>query len=325
MKAVAFKKSDIQFVEVNNDKGLKVVFANLGAAIYSIRLDKYVLTRNVKDVEDFKKTEIYQGKTIGRVSNRMKGKKFFLNNVIYEVENNEGPNTLHGGLSGLSTIFFESVTNEYKDRIEIIYRHLSKHLEGGYPGNVRVEVKYVISKDENDIEVFYTATSDRDTILSLTNHTYFTLGCKSIHGLSLRINADEYLETNVEDLLPLGRNEVDEVLDFRNLKPITKDIENEKLQVSRLRGYDHFFYLNKKEDNEIVLENRLIRMNIYTDFEGVQIYTSGFDSGVPLYPECDYKYNSIAIEPSDSFEKLHLIKKDITYMRRIKYSFTYKD
>ena len=109
MKIRTYTEQGVTFTEVINDKNLKVVFSNLGAAIFSIRFDNYVMTRNVKEISDFLIEKKYYGKTIGRVSNRMKGNKFRLNDEVFEVPANEGENTLHGGHNGVSTLFFDFI------------------------------------------------------------------------------------------------------------------------------------------------------------------------------------------------------------------------
>lgn len=326
MNIFNYNKSGIQFIEVTNNKNLKVVFANLGASIFKINYDNYALTRNVRDINDFFRPDIYNGKTIGRTSNRMKGHRFKLNGVIYDIEPNEGNNVLHGGPNGLSNrLFNQSVTSD-NEKVIITYSLAQKEEDDNYPGDLNVGVKYIVYLDSNEIDIEYTANCNKDTVLSLTNHAYFTLGCKSIRGLTLQVNADKYINTD-DNLLAVSKEDVNEALDFRSPKKIIKDINNNELHRERLNGYDHYYYLNNKDINvkALSLSNAKFILDIYTDFEGIQIYTSGFDPKVDLYPECDWLYNSVAIEPSDSFEKLHLLKKDNVYKRTIKYLFNVKE
>ena len=321
-----YAKEGIQFIEITNNQNLKVVFANLGASIYKINFDNYVMTRNVGDVKDFYNPDIYHGKTIGRVSNRMKGHRFRLHDVIYDIEANEGKNVLHGGPQGISNKFFDQNVISDNEKITVIYSYTAKEEDDHFPGNLSVGVKYIIYLDKNEIDVEYTSRSDEDTACSLTNHSYFTLGCRSVKGLTLQINADKYLKTDNE-LLAVSKEDVTETLDFRSTKKISKDIDSPELHRVKLNGYDHYYYLNNKDINTkaLSLSNAKFNLDLYTDFEGIQIYTSGFDPKAKLYPECEWLHNSIAIEPSDSFEKLHLLKKDNVYLRNIKYIFTIKE
>ena len=327
MKIRTYTEQGVTFTEVINDKNLKVVFSNLGAAIFSIRFDNYVMTRNVKEISDFLIEKKYYGKTIGRVSNRMKGNKFRLNDEVFEVPANEGENTLHGGHNGVSTLFFDLNTVKNDDKIELVYSRKIKDLEDGYPGNLDLEVKYTVFLNSNELDIEYHGVSDKDTVLSLTNHAYFTLGCKSIRGLTLQIDADNYLDTDPETLLPIDRKFVSKALDFRKPKKITEDIEDESLHATKLNGYDHYLYFTNKnsDDKKLTLSNAKFSLDMYTNYQGVQIYTSGFNPGVALYPECDYLYNSVAIEPSDTFRYLHLLRKGEVYSRTIKYVFTSKE
>ena len=321
-----YSKEGIQFIEVENNKGLKVVFANLGASIFKINLDKYVLIRNVYDIKDFYNENIYHGKTVGRTSNRLKGHKFKLHDVIYEIEPNEGNNVLHGGKHGVSYAFFEQNVITETDKVNIIYSRVIKEEEDGYPGNLELVVRYIVYLNSNEIDIEFKARCDKDSVISLTNHSYFTLGCRSLKGLTLQINGGNYLKTD-KDLLPLGKEEVTSVLDFRNPKKITQDIASSELIALRLNGYDHFYYLDNKDINikALSLTNAKIQMDVYTDYEGIQIYTSGYPTGVKMYPEVQGLHDCVAIEPSDSFEKLHFLKKDTMYSRTIKYIFNYKE
>lgn len=327
MNIRSYSKENILFTEVTNDKNLKVVFANLGASIFKINYDGYVLTRNVKYVNDFYNPTVYYGKTIGRVSNRMKGHAFILNGYRYELEPNEGNNILHGGKYGLSYALFDVNVVKDNEKIEIIYSHIVKHLEDGYPGNLNVEVKYIVYVNSNEIDIEYNAVSDMDTVLSLCNHSYFTLGCKSIKGLTLWIDSNNYLKTDPETLLATERKFVSKALDFRTPKKICADIEDDSLHSTRLNGYDHYFYFeNNSLSNKVLsLSNAKFQMDIYTNFPGVQIYTSGFDPKVELYPDTNGLFDSVAIEPSDSFKSLHLLKKDTLYTRTTKYIFKVKE
>ena len=310
MKINSFIKDNIKFIEVENDNNFKVIFANLSASIFSVQLKGTYLTRNVKNISDFKLLDQYYGKTIGRISNRTK--------QIFNVKPNEGENILHGGYHSLSSVYFEYKIEKLDDRTVITFETLQKESFDGYPGDLNVVVKYIVLSDKNELDIFYEATSNKDTVVSLTNHTFWTLGSNDLSDLSLRINSHKYLDVNPSDLLPNGIKNVDEVFDFSNEKLITKDIKDKSLHQKRLNGYDHYFYFDNNSGNVLTLRNQKYKLDIETDFEGVQIYTHGFDIKKPIYPECEYLYNSIAIEPSDSFKELHLLNKNEKYERYIK-------
>lgn len=241
-----YEIESIQFTEITNNQNLKVTFSNHGAEIFKIVYKNYVLTRNVKNIKDSFNPAVYNGRTVGRVSNRMRGNKFTINGETYELEANEDGNVLHGGPKSIAYQMFEQKIRTDDENIYLTYFKEIRDLEDGYPGNLRLEVRYIIPLNEDEIRVQYRAFSDKDTVLSLTNHTYFTLGCKNIEGLSLQIDADRYLNTDPKTLLKIGPKEVNPVLDFRETKRITQDISDESLHIGKFNGYDHFYYLNNK-------------------------------------------------------------------------------
>ena len=319
-------KDNIEFVTIKNRTGLKIVFADLGASVFNIYLNNYLLTRNVAFTKDFTVPSVLNGKTIGRVSNRIKGHEIEINGNKYELSANEGDNVLHGGKDGLSNKKFKKVIRSFNDRVELLYVYLSNHLESGFPGNLLVNVKYIVYDNSNQFDVVYSARCDEDTPISLTNHTYFTLANSNIRSLFLKIRSDRYLSTKA-DLTADRVKELPDYLDFSETKRIIRDFDNENLHTERLNGYDHYFYFRNKNLSipSITLENSKIEMNIFTDFEGVQIYTSGFESDVRLNQKAPELFDSVAIEPSDSFYKLNIVKKNKTYHRTIKYLFRIKD
>lgn len=327
MRFNVYRSGDLEFVEVSNETGLKVTFCNLGASIYKIHLDRYLLTRNVNSLFDYKFAQNYYGKTIGRVSNRFKGPNLKIGDTTYRLKPNEDNGVvLHGGVDGLSTRKFNKAILSYDDKLEVSYSYLSAHKESGFPGNLLVTVTYTIYKDKNELEVSYKAKADKDTPVSLTNHTYFTLANTDILPLYLRINSHKYLKTD-ESLLPLEEQEVTPCLDFSNSKRIVDGLDDPSLHTARLNGYDHFFYFDEKNEeiSQLTLNNSKIQLDIFTDFEGVQIYTHGFASLCELYPKCQPLFNSVAIEPSDSFFGMSILKTGEVYKRFIKYKFTYKE
>ena len=321
-----YTRSGIQFIEVKNNKNLKVIFANLGASIFKINFDNYALTRNVLNPKDFYLPGIYYGKTVGRVSNRIKGHRFRIKDEVYNIEPNEGENVLHGGPKGISNQFFDQNVMTDNDKVIVLYTYTAKEEIDGFPGDLNIGVKYIVYADSNEIDIEFTANGTKDTVVALTNHAFFTLGCRSNRGLTLQINADKYLKTD-EQLIAIGKEDVTEALDFRNPKKLMRDIDANELHRERLNGYDHYFFFNNKDINvkNASISNAKFVMDIYTDFEGLQIYSSGYAAPVELHPKVEGLFDSVAIEPSDSFEKLHLLKQGNVYSRTIKYVFNIKE
>lgn len=320
MKVYKVTKGNVKYDKIVNDDGVEFLFSPIGASIVHIKDGLTYLTRNALKSYDFVRGNCYYGKTIGRVCNRMKGNTFTLNGKKYVVENNEGENVLHGGKEGISNKFFSSSTSCTSQYLLLTYQYLSKDGEGGYPGNFLIRVIYKIYAKGIELDINFEVGVSEDTPCSITNHTYFTLGSSSLDDLSLRINSEYYLDVD-KDMIATAKKPITKIMDFRRSKRITKDIDHPSINQNRLRGYDHFFYFTKQDKNipNISLKNRVYQMDIYTDFEGVQIYTSNFKEEYELFPKCPDTRNSIAIEPSDSHLYLRVLKKGQTYRRFIKY------
>ena len=322
MKISYYSKSNLNFIEVENDLDLKVVFCDLGASIFKIYFHNECMTRNVRRIEDFKEPSCYYGKTIGRTSNRLKGHLFDIHDVIYNLENNEGWNTLHGGKSGFSNQLFKPAVDTFEDYVRVTFSYFSKHLEGGYPGNVNIIVTYFVYKDRNYLDVDYQAMSDMDTLFSLTNHSYFCLGDNDISNLQLFIRGHKYLNVDKANLLPKDIRDVNEIMDFTKYKNISKDIDSDFLKGKMMNGYDSYYYFDKQDQRliNVSLRNKKYRLDILSDYEGTQIYSSNYEPVFDLNNDVKYR-DSIAIEPSDSFKEFPVLIKDTVYSRTIRYQF----
>ncbi len=319
MKLRNYTKEGITIIEVTNDVGLSIALSTLGASIYRVSFEGKILTRNALSLSDFKRPECYHGKTIGRNVNRIKGNRIILDDELYELNANEGINVLHGGTDGLSTKNFEYKVDSNLTYITVEFTYLSPDGESGFPGNLETSIKYVIYLKDARFDVVFEGKSDKNTTLALSNHSYFNLGEK-LDDLQLTIDADNYLDVD-DSLIATEIKPVNEVMDFRNGKKITKDIDDESLSEDRLKGYDHFYYFNKGDIDisKVILKSKDLSLKISTDFEGVQIYTSNHEVDYPLYPEGEQIRDSIAIEPSDSHLKLRYLRKGELYSRHIIY------
>ena len=322
MKISYYSKSNLNFIEVENDLDLKIVFCDLGASIFNIYFHNECMTRNVRRIEDFKEPSCYYGKTIGRTSNRLKGHLFDIHDVIYNLENNEGWNTLHGGKSGFSNQLFKPIVETFEDYVRVTFSYFSKHLEGGYPGNVNIIVTYFIYKDRNYFDVDYQAISDMDTLFSLTNHSYFCLGDNDISNLKLFIRGHKYLNVDKANLLAKDIRDVNEIMDFTKYKNISTNIDSDFLKGKMMNGYDSYYYFDKQDQRliNVSLRNKKYRLDILSDYEGTQIYSSNYEPAFDLYNDVKYR-DSIAIEPRDSFLNHPVLLKDTLYKRTIRYIF----
>lgn len=233
------------------------------------------------DIESYRKNSGYLGAVIGRVCNRTEKGRFILNGKEYNVGINNGENSLHGGVSGFDDKIWDAeVVGE-----TLKLQYVSPDGEEGYPAMLKTTVVYSIEDD--GLKIDYSAVADGDTVVSLTNHTYFNLdgeGNGDILGTTLFIDADSVTPVN-DKLIPNGEFMSVEKTphDFRVPKTIGRDIDSESTQLSVAGGYDTNFVLNGSGFRKIASAkavNSGIRMDVYTDRVGVQFYSGNFLSDV---------------------------------------------
>lgn len=325
MNIKEYKKNDLIFISISNKSNYEVTLSNIGASIYAIKINEDYLTQTPIDIEVFKKT--YHGKTIGRIANRVGKGKIDINGITYTLDLNEKESCLHGGKDGLSTKKFNYLVADNKDNVKVTFFYTSSHLEEGLPGNVNFKITYTVYNNKNDLLVEFEATSDKDTVVALTNHAYFTLASATNKELSLLIKADKYIYPNPKNLIPIEERGVNEIMDFRTLTKLNKNIDHPSINEDTLtKGYDHHYcFTNVNIDNpQVTLINDKYQLDIYTDYNGVQIYSDNYPSDDKWYGTTEKIRRSIAIEPQDSILKREILKKDELYKRFIKYSFTKK-
>lgn len=223
------------------------------------------------NLEGYLSNRGYLGATIGRFGNRIGKGTFELNGKTYQLATNNGVNHLHGGNKGFDKVIWDAEAVE--DGVK--FSRLSTDGEEGYPGNLQVEV--TMSVKNRGLELKYHAVSDQDTVINLTNHSYFNLnGMGDVQEQLLQIHAD-YFTANDEGCLPTGELVPVEgtAMDFREPKAIGKDADNEEACVKPFCGYDVNFVL--REENPAITaysEKSGITMKVITDQPGVQLYTA---------------------------------------------------
>lgn len=311
-----------KFVSVK-DGDFEVVLCDLGASIFAIKLNERYMTQTPVDVKDFVIKRAFAGKTVGRVGNRIKGNVITIEEKKYKLIDNEKGNTLHGGVEGLSTKSFDYEIKEEKGQTQVIYSYLSKDGESGFPGNLSLKVIYTIIEDNNELRIDFVATTDQVTACSLTNHAYYTVGERSLKDTKLLINASHYLYCNPIDLIPIEKREVTDYLDFRKVKSVMHDINNPILRNSKANGYDHHYYFDDNNPDSLKAEliGKEYKMQVYTNFGGMQIYSSNHETVKPQH-ELELGRNiSMAIEPQDEFLHLHLLRPNEIYSRFMRFIF----
>lgn len=267
------------------DGKISVNIITYGGAIQSILVpgkngETVDVALGYDDVKGYQTHGGYIGALIGRIGNRIRNGEFELNGVKYHIFNNEKNASLHGGKNG----FDKKVWNASVEGDKLVLTYLSKDGEENYPGNLSVKVTY--SVENSSLKIVYDATTDKDTVLNLTNHCYFNLsgqGNGTAEDTILQIFADKITPMD-ENLLTDGRfmDVNGTVFDFNEGKAIGKDINSDDQQIKFGGGFDHNFVLNKKGNGlfAVAVSPRTnVKMECYTDQPGVQFYAGNFMGG----------------------------------------------
>ena len=280
----------IELYTLKNDNGLVCQLTNFGARVVSL----YTPDKNGKlaDVivgygsgKDYvEKPANFYGAVIGRYGNRIGGAKFSIDSVEYQLQKNDGANHLHGGTNGFHRQVWDA---EQISDSEVDFSLVSPDMETGYPGTVTVKVKYQLTA-KNELKIEYFATTDKKTVLNLTNHSYFNLkdgGRTPIIDHLLYLNADYYTPVDA-GLIPTG--ELAAVagtpFDFTTLRVIGDSIKVDNAQLKLGGGYDHNWVLNTNDDVN-ALAAKVVEpvsgrvMEVYTNEPGIQFYSGNFING----------------------------------------------
>ena len=321
MKVSQYSENNLSFIKVSNEK-LEATFCNLGASIYSIKVLGKEMILTLKDSKDYWNEKLYHGKTIGRTANRIKGNIIKIHRKSWAILNNEGGNTLHGGVEGLSTKLFKAEVKENQNSAKVVFKYSSKNKEGGFPGLLKIKVTYIIPINDSKIKVKYEAKTNKPTLCNLTNHAFFTLGEKNLDTLSLKIKGSNYLLTTEDELVPLGKEPVFRELNFKNYKPITQYLHSKKIEKGKANGYDHLFYFDEiSKKPQVFLKGENVVLKIKTDFEGVQIYSDNYPDDINWLNVKGNKNRAIAIEPMDDYLNRKVLEPNSKYSRYIQYKF----
>jgi aldose 1-epimerase len=285
----------VDIYTMTNDRGMRVRFLSYGGVIANIeapdrtgRLDDVVLGfRTLRQYETDSAT-IYFGALIGRYANRIANGRFTLDGQQYSIAVNNPPNTLHGGKKGFDKQVWQVAPQQVANGVAAVLTYTSADGEENYPGTLKMRVTYTLTND-NQFRIDYQASTDKDTVVNFTNHSYFNLagnGSGSVENQSLLVNADRYTPVNA-NLIPTG--ELAPVagtpLDFRQMTPIGARLRSSHQQMVFAHGYDHNFVLNKPSPDTLSFAARAYDpktgrvLDCFTTEPGIQIYTSNFLDG----------------------------------------------
>ena len=269
---------------LTNKNGCEADVLTYGARIIKIwmpdRNGKFAdLAVGCADPEDYYASDdFYFGATVGRYANRIRNAEFTLNGKKYALEKNDGKNCLHGG--GTATFAHEIWAAEI-DGDSLVMRLVSKDGAGGFPGELRAETRFTLT-DGNELKIEYKAISDKDTVCSLTNHTYFNLGGRE-DVLDHELTIKAYKMTEAEDgLVPLGnfRKTADTPYGFYPVKKIGRDINCSDELIRRYNGYDCNYCIARETARDLEYFATVYdeisgrKMDCYTTMPGVQLFTA---------------------------------------------------
>lgn len=278
----------VDLFTLRNAHGMRVSISELGGAIVSWhapdragRLGDIMLGHDTP--ADYWAATSYMGALVGRWANRIARARFTLDGIEHNVDRNEGENSLHGGATG----FHRALWQAREDDGALVLTLDSEEGDAGFPGNVRVQVRYTLD-DDGELTIDYRATTDAPTPLNLTSHGYFNLAAQpgaDIKGHVLSIDADAFFEVDA-GLIPVRQTAVaGKAFDFREAAPIGARLEWPHEQLSLARGFDHCYVLREslpalREAARLYEPASGRVMTVSTDQRGLQFYSGNYLEGV---------------------------------------------
>ncbi len=271
-------KGEVYAYTLTNSSGMTVEILSYGGIIRKLVYKDTDVVLGRDSLEEYLDNQGYFGAVIGRNANRIENSKFEMNGKTYKLFANDGRNNLHGGKEGFDKKIWNAEIIDAEEP-SLVLNIVSPDGEEGFPGNVTVQVTYTLTND-NSLKIHYLGESDADTVLNLTNHTYFNLnghGSGEIDSHSLWLCSDFYTP-NTDECIPNG-----EVLSVKNT-PFDFSIQDSfgtrlrsgHEQIKKFGGFDHNFVLKDKGYRKVgrFYGNKTdIAMEIYTDQPGMQIYS----------------------------------------------------
>ncbi len=284
---------------ITNKKGSSVSVLNYGGIITKLMVpDKIGTLANVvlgfNTIGEYEEKSPFYGCITGRVAGRITDAVFTIGDTTYELAKNDGKNNLHGGLVGLDKVVWSVTEVVEKDYAELVLHYVSNDMEEGFPGTLDMTVTYRFDENDN-LTLAYKATTDKETIVTLTNHTYFNLSgdpSTDILDHTLKIPADNMVQIG-DDSMPIAVSSTKGTpFDFTGGKKIGQDIGADDQQIKNGSGIDHPFILNGDEGEKIILSDDKsgLSMEVVTNETCVVCYTGNF------LTENDYVYDNVGIK-----------------------------
>jgi aldose 1-epimerase len=284
----------VELYTLTNRNGVETKIITYGGTVVSLKAPDR--SGNLADVvlgydnlEGYLHDTSYFGSIVGRFANRIAKGRFNLNGVEYKLATNNGENHLHGGIKGFDKVVWSGVPSNVANGASLKLTYSSRDMEEGYPGNLFVTVVYTLT-NSNELKIDYSATTDKDTVVNLTHHSYFNLageGNGDILKHEMMINANHFTPVD-STLIPNGELRAVRGTPFDFLQPtaIGARINGDEEQLKLGRGYDHNFVINGR--NGVMRRAARVSeqssgriMEVWTTEPGVQFYTGNFLDGKP--------------------------------------------
>jgi aldose 1-epimerase len=283
----------IDLYSLKNKKGMEVSITNFGATVVTLKVpDRGGKATDIvlgyDTLDGYEKGTSYFGATVGRYGNRIAGGKFSLDGKTYTLPKNNGENTLHGGIVGFNKRVWKAREIDSKEGEALEMSYLSADGEEGFPGSLSAKVVFTLPTERNELKIDYTATTDKDTVLNLTNHSYFNLageGNGDILDHVLTLHAKEFTPVD-KGLIPTGelRNVAGTPMDFNSATAIGKRINESYEQLVFGKGYDHNWVLTRAGSGLVIAAEAYDpksgrKLEVLTTEPGLQFYSGNFLDG----------------------------------------------
>ncbi len=279
---------------LTNSKGVEAVVISYGAALVSLKApDRNGKSSDIvlgyDSLDGYEQDKSFFGATIGRYGNRIAGGQFTLDGTVFHLPKNDGPNSLHGGSRGFNKRIWTGVDRSRADAQVLELTYTSQDGEEGYPGTLQVQVTYTLPEETNELRIDYSATTDKDTVVNLTNHSYFNLSgvaSQEILEHQLLLRALEFTPVD-STLIPTGelRAVCCGPFDFTKASPIGARINQGDEQLKFGKGYDHNWVLERTDKGGLQVAAEVFEptsgrvLEVLTTEPGIQFYSGNFLDG----------------------------------------------
>ena len=333
-------EKQVEQITLSNKAGMCVELLSLGGIVTKILVpDRDGNLENVvvgfENLEDYLENEPCFGALIGRTSGRIAEAKFNLNGQTYELAANNGHHNLHGGVEGFNKKVWDVCTFEGDEEVGVSFSYKSPAGEEGYPGNLEVKVTYTLT-EANVLKLNYEATADEDTLVNLTNHSYFNLSGnlkRPITTQMLQVESDQFCILD-EDSIPTGELksvEEEDAFDFRAPKLIGRDIDHPSTLLQS--GYDHPWVLSKKGPVDVLLYDEVSgrKLEVRTNQKSVVIYAMNFADETKTLQGGEFaktrmgicfETQALPIGHSECFKEDSVLKAGESYRQETQFAFS---